>query len=724
MQRTKLTAGSGTDDAASFATEAVRPAADALVLLFVTSATVSPFGLFPPPVPNTPTVSGHGLVWIRMKTLTFGAQNDRQLTAFRAMGAAPAQGVVTIDFGGQAQDFCAWSMFEYTGVDTSDGGASAVVQSATATGNGTTLTVALGPSSAAANNVAVGGIALELINDPARPVTPGAGFGEIDELNPAGIKATSLQTQDATPAVPGVAWTWNGAENAAAIALEVKAKVTAGGGPPTPTLTLDEQLIKRFEPVLFFHPDEKFFPVDPKRVVEHSALWASSAPFDDKNTWGGPPGASFPRRPDVATDELAALPGQGGTYKFDDILGRGNDNRFLEIGGWKDADESSEPGVTADSQNVYANRDAIADKFNNEYESSRFWYYAEVFIGSRLKKLLGSDVNLTKTLGKRSKPKLLCYYLLFPAHEQSVGADTCTGIEAQEAACHAGDWQCIAVLLEGDGADAASYKPKYLGLTGSRPKAVDLGGGQFDYRPHQFDEENRTVLKVESWRPGMPFTVDGHPRVHVALGSHSLYTQGGDVEVDPFSINQAPRDCGILDGPGPVSPPPTDDDDGESDLDPLVVLIAKLVGGLASGFFIFAWAGAIIESFTTFIKPFGTAPEEPFGDPPNPDQSPMAGEGTTLAPAGLQVPDAGPVEVWRSKRHTSPDGRTYDYVVNRTTQRWWPDDDFEKGFWGRWGQQVTNDPLGRRSGPRFPNYAVMFVQALADGDTKDMFSDG
>ena len=50
MQRTKLTAGSGTDDAGSFQTEAVRPAADALALLFVTSATVSPFGLFPPPV--------------------------------------------------------------------------------------------------------------------------------------------------------------------------------------------------------------------------------------------------------------------------------------------------------------------------------------------------------------------------------------------------------------------------------------------------------------------------------------------------------------------------------------------------------------------------------------------------------------------------------------------------------------------------------------------------
>ena len=378
---------------------------------------------------------------------------------------------------------------------------------------------------------------------------------------------------------------------------------------------------------------------------------------------GRRPAAPFPRKPDVATDKLAALPGQGDTYKFDEILAHGKDNRFLEIGGWKDSGDMAEPGVTADSQNVYANRDAIADKFNNEYEASRFWYYAEVFTDSRLENLLGSDANLTKTLAKRSKPKLLCYYLLFPAHEQSVGADTCSGIEAQEVACHGGDWQCIAVLLEGDGTDAASYTPKYLGLTGSRPKAVDVGGGQFDYRPHQFDEENRTVLKVESWGTGMPFTVDGHPRVHVALGSHSLYTQGGDVEVDPFSSNEEPRNCGILDGPGPVAPPTDDGDD--SDWEIPAIVIAKFVAGIALNAFLVAWAGSLIEAFTVWSQPFGVGEEPPHGDTSSPDQSPMAGEGTTLQPTGLDVPDAGHVEFWRSKRDTTPDGRTLDYVVDR-----------------------------------------------------------
>ncbi|MGE2814716.1 hypothetical protein ACQI5H_06145 [Mycobacterium heidelbergense] len=716
MQRRKLTADSSTDDADSFQTSSVRPEANALVLLFVTNASAGLIG----GTPTVPTISGNGLVWVRIQTVSFGTQNDRRLTAFRALGSTPAEGGLTIDFGGQTQDYCAWSLFEYSGADAGDGGASAVVGSVTATGNGTTLTAALSQSADPAHNVAVGGIALELAADPTRPVTPGAGFTEIDELNPEQFlgRGTSLQTQDASPAVSGVSWTWPAAENAAAIALEVKAKADKGSPGPPHELTPDEQLIKRFEPVLFFHPDEKFFPVDAKSFVEHCALWTSTAPFDDKSTWGGAPGTAFPRKPQVEAGHLSAVPGPGLTYKFDEILGKGKDNRFLEIGAWKDKTETAEPAVTEDSENVYANRDKIDDLFKNEFEASRFRYQAEVFTASRLKNIIGSDVNLTKTLALRANPKLLCYYLLFPAHVQSVGADTCSAVEAQEVACHAGDWHCIAILLEGEGDDPAGYTPKFLGLTGSRPKAVDVGGGQLEYRPHQFDEENRTVIKVEQWKSGQPATTDGHPRVHVSLGSHSLYIQGGEVEVDPFSANEAPRNCGIMDGPGPVSPPPADDDDAsDRDTEELAAIIAKFIGGLVTGFFVQGWAAAEIEALAIYNRPFGVGDTPASDDAPNSDQIPSAGDGKTLLPAGLRVPDAGnDVESWRAQGDTS-----IGSVVDRPTQRWWPDDDNERGFWGRWGQQVTSDPLGRRSGPRFPNYAVMFIQALADGDTRNLF---
>ncbi len=86
-------------------------------------------------------------------------------------------------------------------------------------------------------------------------------------------------------------------------------------------------------------------------------------------------------------------------------------------------------------------------------------------------------------------------------------------------------------------------------------------------------------------------------------------------------------------------------------------------------------------------------------------------EGSFRADAGTDVVE------WRS-RPSAPvtlNGREYDCVVNRFKQSWWPHPDGLRGFHGRWGQHVTSDPLARRAGPRFPNYPLMFLQALADG---------
>lgn len=71
---------------------------------------------------------------------------------------------------------------------------------------------------------------------------------------------------------------------------------------------------------------------------------------------------------------------------------------------------------------------------------------------------------------------------------------------------------------------------------------------------------------------------------------------------------------------------------------------------------------------------------------------------------------------WAARQNLSVNGRRYDFIVDRATQVWWPSDGGETGFRGRWGQQVTSDPLGRRSGPRFPDYVTMFLKALAAGD--------
>ena len=71
--------------------------------------------------------------------------------------------------------------------------------------------------------------------------------------------------------------------------------------PPTP-----EQLIRDYEPVLFFHggddtvPEERFFPSDAKRYLERCALWKASTPFLTLGDWGN--------NPVVEAGKLGALP--------------------------------------------------------------------------------------------------------------------------------------------------------------------------------------------------------------------------------------------------------------------------------------------------------------------------------------------------------------------------------------------------------------------------------
>ena len=214
-------------------------------------------------------------------------------------------------------------------------------------------------------------------------MSPGAGFTEIDEqdITPAFLgKAGTLQTEDAAASNTAIAWTWNTAQSAAALVLEVKAAPPADTGGTTPAPADDGALVNRFETVLFFHPLEKFFPSDAKRYIEHAALWTAQDPDDDRNGWGGKPGDPFPRNPTVPAMGLAAVPNEPGDFRFGEELGGANDHRFLELGGWNDPSLMHEPGVTAQSSNRFSDRKEIAKAYTTipELEKSRFWYHAEV----------------------------------------------------------------------------------------------------------------------------------------------------------------------------------------------------------------------------------------------------------------------------------------------------------------------------------------------------------
>lgn len=730
MARQKLASDKATGDAPAFETTSFQPGPNTVVLLFVTSARPS----FGGGIPRIPTITGNGLLWVEVKSVLYGVNGDRRLTCFRASGTAPTSSAAVIDFGGETQDFCAWSIFEYSDVDlTAANGSSAVVQAVQIPTTGQSLTASLSPSADPSRNVVVGAIAVDSSGGTAIRVDPGGGFTEIDEQDLTQVigKSGTLQTQDAAATGSVISWTWNSTQSAAAIILEIKAAPPPSngggtGGDPGHTPEDDQALVERLAPVLFFNPTEKFFPSDAKRFVEHAALWTAGVPGDDKSGWGGKPGDPFPRKPTVPAKGLAAVATEAGDFRFDDALGAGNDNRFLELGGWKDSSEAHEPGVTGSSANVYSDRSAIKTLYDGELEPSRFWYHAEVIPNDRLHSIAkrAPGVDLEPLISTLSEPTMVCYYFFFPAHDQSVGsADGCAGIEAKEASSHAGDWQCLAILGEGA---ADGFTPKFLGLTGSRP------GGGTQYPAYQYDDDKNTAMTVSPWSGTNPAVTDGHPRLYVAAGSHSLYTTPGPQTVDPYPAGQQPQYCGTLDTPTPPGPASSGGQESVTAAKDMAVLLAKMVAGGAFGF-LGATAALVacvaeIANYRSPFAPFGVGPGST--NPADPDQPPAGpGAGKTVKPAAITVPDGGADVVdWRSRPGAPVEdgGRVYDCMVNRATQLWWPNPDTKTGFNGRWGQHVTADGLSRRAGPRFPNYPQMFLLALADGlgRTPPLFSVG
>jgi len=128
---THLTAGGNTVNQTSYTTASITPTANNLVLAWVTNTRGA--------TPATPTLSGNGLTWVRVATVAWGtiAAPTARTTLFRAMGAAPTAGAVTINFGaGSTQNGCAWTIEQFGGVDTSGtNGSGAVVQSVTGSAN-------------------------------------------------------------------------------------------------------------------------------------------------------------------------------------------------------------------------------------------------------------------------------------------------------------------------------------------------------------------------------------------------------------------------------------------------------------------------------------------------------------------------------------------------------------------------------------------------------------
>jgi len=209
-----LTSAYNNADQTSYATASITPPAGQLILAWVYNRKAAPTA--------APTLSGNGLTWVGVATETTITDNGR-LTLFRAMGAAPSAGAVTIDFAGITQIGCAWAIVAYNNVDTSGtDGSGAIVQSATnlLLANGMALTVTLA-AFASALNATAGAIGV----NANEAISQGAGFTQTTEVGGATPNATE-DVQFRSDNDTTVDWSWTTNTLAVAIAVELKERVT------------------------------------------------------------------------------------------------------------------------------------------------------------------------------------------------------------------------------------------------------------------------------------------------------------------------------------------------------------------------------------------------------------------------------------------------------------------------------------------------------------------
>lgn len=212
ISATPLVTNGSNVDATSFATSSISPTSNALVLAAVINRAASGSSV-------TPTASGNGLTWVQVATVIV-SDNTNRVTIFRALGASPSAGSLTFDFGVQSQNYCYWSVSEFTGVDTSGtNGSGAVVQSNTGTDEATNtgLTISLS-AFGSANNVAFGAVRA------GNAINPGTGYTELGEVAGDVIFESEYKLNDAN-----VDWTWTSSTSfAIGAALEIKAGASVG----------------------------------------------------------------------------------------------------------------------------------------------------------------------------------------------------------------------------------------------------------------------------------------------------------------------------------------------------------------------------------------------------------------------------------------------------------------------------------------------------------------
>lgn len=224
---------SGTSAVAGpWSTASVSPASNNLILLTVgirNGASTNP---------ADPTVSGNGLTWVKVNSVNFdnNSSSRRTVFVFRALGASPSSGAITIT-PGETDTNATWSVDQISGVNTGGtNGSAAVVQSVTnflASGAPNTTLVGTLAAFSSTFNATFGAFA----NDDGTgwSIAAGSGFTQSGIQNVTGVgvftefKSTNDTTVDAT---------FISEDEIGVIAIEIAASPTSASASVSPSASI------------------------------------------------------------------------------------------------------------------------------------------------------------------------------------------------------------------------------------------------------------------------------------------------------------------------------------------------------------------------------------------------------------------------------------------------------------------------------------------------------
>ena len=491
-------------------------------------------------------------------------------------------------------------------------------------------------------------------------------------------------------------------------------------------LTREEQnkIIEAYEPIVYFHPEERFFPVKPEAYLQASALWHSQPPSHKKEDWGnGGPG--FPRTPDVEKGKLSVNPaddGVGGkTYLGHTnpdgrtpFLTSNNDRElWLDMAAWKD-----EASVTDTSKNEACNVEGALTRWTTEepLKMAGDWYYAEVQDLDTLTGILATLQQDGLDLGKILRDTLgsawfIWYYLLYPIHQENLrGCEQVAG--AGNNGDYEGDWNAIGIIVR-----KPAKLPWEPGGTFPDPQYIGFGRRARGL-VENFIPTFRQEMQVRDWHEIS--RVGRHPKVYVARASHNNYGLFGPQ--NPPAITPSDASCGATEKLDEEVKKKLDDlQDTVDTVKDVAVSVLKIGVGCAIGAIfggigclIGAGIGAIAAGIEAAVdnddsdsKPVDDATKAETERDHPPDEN---NYGRVLVPQTLTatLDDAAHAQEVRPWAET-PD----KHRVDKELQIWWPGQREDPGYQGRWGVMCQSDPNDRRSGIVFPNFRRAFLIDLA-----------